>query len=65
MESDTLEISGAPVENELIEGLLELRATTLNSDLGADALIPFQDGRTKLVFDLWNQWEPGQIERGL
>lgn len=27
----------------------ELRATTLNSDLGADALIPFQDGKTKLV----------------
>src|SRR5271165_4298204 len=27
----------------------DLRATTLNSDLGADALVPFQDGKTKLV----------------
>jgi hypothetical protein len=27
----------------------ELRATTLTSDLGADALIPFQEGKTKLV----------------
>jgi hypothetical protein len=27
----------------------DLRATTLGSDLGADALIPFRDGKTKLV----------------
>lgn len=27
----------------------ELRATTLSSDLGADALVPFQDGKAKMI----------------